>query len=65
MKYYTLYRPPMMGTIPRGFTSICAYDERTFIPEIGRAAWGYVVYDRELTTREIDEYELERAVRDD
>lgn len=59
MKYYTLRRPPMLGAVPKGFTSICAFDERTFIPEIGQTAWGYALYDRKLTTEEIDRFELE------
>ena len=57
--YYTLFRPPMIGAIPRhGLTEIDDFDERKFVPSIGREAWGKVTYNRELTNKEISDYEL-------
>ena len=58
MKYYLLYRPPMPGTIPRGCIEIMDFGKKKFVEEIGREAWGYVIYERELTQKEINDYEL-------
>lgn len=60
--YYTLYRPPMPGAIPRdGLMAVQAYDERKPIQAIGRSAWGIAIYCRQLTQDEIEEYELIQA----
>ena len=58
-RYYLLLRPPMPGTIPRGCIDIMDFGKKKFVPEIGREAWGYVEYERELTEQEINDYELE------
>lgn len=57
-RYYTLYRPPLPGAIPKDTYLIHGYNERTFVPEIGRDAWGYIECKRELTSAEIADYEL-------
>lgn len=60
-RYYTLYRPPMPGTIPRlGLEGIMSFDDRTEV-EPGIRAWGYADYNRPLTDEEISEYELKQA----
>jgi hypothetical protein len=57
--YYTLFRPAMIGAIPRhGLTEIENFGERKFVPSIGREAWAKVTYNRELTNKEISDYEL-------
>ena len=57
-RYYTLYRPPMPGTIPRiGLKAIEYFNVRTDI-EPGIRAWGFADYNRRLTVEEIAEYEL-------
>ena len=60
--YYTLYRPPMPGSVPReGLLAAQAYDERKAIESIGKMAWGIVVYSRQLSEEEVEEYELVQA----
>lgn len=62
MRYYNTQRPVAPGTYPRkGAQEIVNFDRRTPVEVIGRAAWGYIEYDRELTQAEADEYELVRG----
>ena len=57
--YYCPMRPPTVGAVPRdGLEYAHSYDSRRDIPLIGRAAWGYAVYSRKLTDKEISDYEL-------
>ena len=57
--YYCPMRPPTPGAVPReGLEYANEYDSRCNIPFIGRAAWGYAVYSRELTEKEVSDYEL-------
>lgn len=57
--YYMTQRPPAPGAMPkRGLIKSYEYEGRLFVEAIGRKAWGSVVYDRELTAEEIDDYEL-------
>lgn len=59
MKYYSTQRPVMPGSYPKeGVVEIENFDERTLCKEIGREAWGYIEYDRELTEAETRDYEL-------
>lgn len=61
-KYYSTQRPIMLGGCPkRGLVEFYNYDRREMVKEIGREAWGYVFYNRELTEEEIKEYELVKA----
>jgi len=57
-KYYLLMRPRSIGTNPKDVKGWVDYDERRFIPEIGRHAWGELYYDRQLTDIEVREFEL-------
>ena len=58
-RYYSRLRPVAPGTYPtRGVVEIVNFDTREWVEEAGCRAWGYIVYDRELTPDEIDEYEL-------
>lgn len=57
-KYYLLMRPRSIGTNPRDVTGWVDYDDRRYIPEIGRYAWGELYYKRRLTDKEVVEYEL-------
>ena len=60
-RYYCSYRPPMPGAIPRkGLVRVASYDYKQSIS--GRGAWGFVEYDRELTEKEIVDYELWASV---
>lgn len=55
MKYLFLYRPPMPGAMPREGLQEVGYDEETMN---GRHTWGWAVYNRRLTEKEINDYEL-------
>ena len=58
-KYYMTQRPAMPGAMPnKGLDSIEDLDPRETIPAIGKGAYSIVTYTRELTDREIYEYEL-------
>lgn len=57
MRYYLLYRPPSIGTHPKGAVNVVAFDKREKIKP-GVWAWGYVEYDRKLSEEEIRNYEL-------
>lgn len=58
-KYYSTERPIAPGTIPRGAVEVTNYDKKTYSPEIGRMAWGYVVYPKPLESP--DAWELVEA----
>lgn len=59
MRYYSIQRPLVPGGCPRaGVQDVYNYDEKKFCEEIGRKAWGYVDYNRELTKDEMEDYEL-------
>lgn len=61
-RYYCLSRPVDIGTIPnKNFVSVSNYDEKQYVEEIGRYAWGYVEYDEKLTDDVVKEYELMSA----
>lgn len=60
VKYYSTERPVSIGGQPaRGFMDFINYDDRTEIN--GRMAWAELFYDRELTEKEMQDYELVRA----
>lgn len=62
MRYYSTQRPVGPGTFPDGQPhTIHNFDSRTFIPEIGREAWGYIDYDAPLTAQAARAYELTPA----
>lgn len=57
--YYCPMRPPTIGSIPTyGLLYVEALDERKYIAEIDRMAWGWAVYRQELTPQEVADYEL-------
>ncbi len=58
-RYYCVARPPAVGAIPRGWVVDCdVFDERRYIPEIDRMAWGWVEYEFPLSMKEVADYEL-------
>ena len=59
VRYLFLMRPPMPGAFPREGLQEIGYDEG-FAPS-GHHVWGWAEYNRELTEKEIRDYELERA----
>lgn len=58
-RYYCLYRPPMLGTVPRGMFGWEDYTERTYCPQIDGYAWGHVEYEKPLSDGQIANYELQ------
>ena len=60
--YYTKERPPMPGCIPSdGLLEIECFASRCYVPEAQCKAWGIAYYDRQLTEREINDYELQEV----
>lgn len=59
-RYYCILRPPMIGRLPFGRVLMEAehFDDRKYVSEIDRMAWGWVEYAEPLTPAEIREYDL-------
>lgn len=58
--YFTLLRPPAPGAIPaKGLVKVETFAMRTYIPAIGRWAYGSALYDRQLTNAELLDFELQ------
>ena len=56
--YAALLRPPGPGAVPRDGLIEC-FCEEGFAPS-GHSYWGIAVYNRELTSSEIYDYDLEK-----
>lgn len=63
IRYYLTQRPPMPGAFPGKPVNMEAYDDRKYVSEIGRRAWGWVEYQWPLTEKEVDDYELTRPIK--
>ena len=62
-KYYSMQRPVAPGTYPKkGAVEIVNYENKRYVMKDHVIAWGYIVYDRELTEKELYDYELTAAV---
>lgn len=58
-RYYSRLRPVGPGTYPKdGAQAIHNYDRRQYVEDAGCEVWGYIDYDRELTEKETEGYEL-------
>ena len=58
-KYFSVLRPVSIGTFPKdGFADFKNYDKRRYVPEIDHNAWGYLLYNRELSEKEIRSYDF-------
>ena len=56
-RYYCQFRPPMPGAIPReGLQQVASFDYLQSFN--GISAWGFAEYSRELTDKEVHDYEL-------
>lgn len=62
-RYYCPARPPAPGAVPKGAINVEYSDDGYMVDADGYShrAWGVVEYDRELTDREINDYELDKA----
>ena len=60
-------RPVAPGTFPKPtgnkILEIRNFDDRTFVPEIKRDAWGYIEYSQSLTEHDLSAYELVEGVK--
>ena len=57
-RYYCIFRPPMLGAVPRGFVEMEDFGERKRVEEIGWPSWGWVEYEQPLTETQVRDYEL-------
>ena len=55
-EYACLYRPPMPGAVPKDGLVEVRHNTNRIID--GRGIWGSVVYNRELSEKEVKDYEL-------
>lgn len=59
-KYYSILRPVSIGTHPKnGMMDFINYDTRAEIN--GHMAWAELYYNRELTQKELEDFEMERG----
>lgn len=61
-KYYVLYRPISIGTIPNGFIDFINYDTRQRIKDTSYEAFGEVYYEKRLLPEQIKDYELKEEL---
>ena len=60
IKYYAVLRPVGIGTQPaKGFMDFINYDDRTEVD--GKMIWAELYYNRELTEKEMKDYDLIKA----
>jgi len=59
-RYYSIMRPIGIGTFPPGahVTNIVNFNQRMYVPEIGREAWGYIEFSHTLSKQNQMNYEL-------
>lgn len=63
-KYYSLLRPIGIGTYPKeGMLRFKNYDSRKHIQGIDHEAWGEIWYNRELSEKEIHNYDLKKEIK--
>lgn len=61
-KYYSLLRPVSVGTVPNcTISEMVNFDQRKYVDEIQREAWGYFVTPDELLREKVCEYNLVSA----
>lgn len=60
IKYYSVMRPVNIGTCPKnGMMDFINYDTRTKVN--GRMVWAEIYYSRELTQKEMEDFEMVRG----
>jgi hypothetical protein len=64
-KYFSTQRPISIGTFPKStdnrVIAIENFNNRKYVDEIGREAWGLIKYEKPLSDKQINEYELVKA----
>ena len=63
-RYYSTQRPVTPGTFPGKPTHIHNFDTREDVCGGQMQAWGYVEYEKPLTKKQMQDYELKPAVRE-
>ncbi len=62
MRYYSAHRPVTPGSFPKPegnkVLNVTSFDDKTYCEELGREAWGYVEYERPLSEKEAQDWEL-------
>lgn len=58
-KYYSIMRPVSIGTYPKGIEDFINYDVRKEIN--GHMVWAELYYNRELTQKELEDFEMIRG----
>lgn len=59
-RYYQSQRPVDIATQPKDFIYFENYDKRSFNEDAGCEVWGFVDYERELTDKELKDFELSK-----
>ena len=62
-RYYLTRRPPAPGTFPGKPVNLQSFDDRKYVEEIGRPAWGWIEYEEPLTEKQAADYELVEAAK--
>lgn len=64
-RYYSIMRPVGIGTFPKPagnrIINIENFDDRQYVPEIDRKAWGYIDYEYPLAESDANSYELRKG----
>jgi len=60
--YYMILRPVGIGSQPKGFVAYRNYSKRKYIPEITHEAWGEVTYKRQLSEKELHDYDMKEKI---
>lgn len=65
-RYYSILRPVGIGTFPKTqrVERIRNFVRRTYVPEIGREAWGYIEYENPITDEDARNYDLIREEKE-
>lgn len=66
MRYYSTQRPVTPGSFPKPagnkVLEIVNFDEKTYCKEADRDCWGYIDYEKPLSEKEANAYELVREL---
>ena len=62
VRYYSTQRPVAPGSFPKvngiKVDNIFNFEDREYVAEISRRAWGYIEYSDKIPESEADDYEL-------
>lgn len=62
MRYYSILRPVSIGTFPNldgnEILKICNFDSGSYCKEIDREAWGFIDYEKLLSSEDVEKYDL-------